>query len=154
MSEQVPDSRAYVHSQCRESTRVDGGDFRNMASPVPGMVKTMCSKCGQAFPVSEFRWEDTGENIDAYYERHRARIPALARLLCSRPFNVAILLIGLLSGIACGAWCWSPLGVVWGIAIGVVASLLGAIASLVIWDAITGRILSRSLDVPDVRCLK
>lgn len=154
MSEQVPDSRSYVHSQCGETTEVDGGDFRNMASPVPGMVKTICSKCGQAFPVSEFQWEDSGEGIDAYYERHRARVPALPRLLCSRQFSVAILLIGLLSGIALGVWSWSALGIVWGIAVGVVASLVGAIASLVIWDAVTGRILSRSLDVPDVRCLK
>lgn len=154
MSEQVPDSRSYVHSQCGETTEVDGGDFRNMASPVPGMVKTICSKCGQAFPVSEFQWEDSGESIAAYYERHRARVPALPRLLCSRQFSVAILLMGLLSGIALGVWSWSALGIVWGIAVGVVASLVGPIASLVIWDAVTGRILSRSLDIPDVRCLK
>ena len=154
MNEHVPDSRSYVHSRCGETTEVDGGDFRNMASPVPGMVKTICSKCGQAFPVSEFQWEDTGEGITAYYERHRARVPALPSLLCSRQFSTVILLIGFLAGIALGGWCWSALGIVWGIVVGVVSSLVGAIASLVIWDAVTARILSRSLNVPDVRCLK
>jgi hypothetical protein len=154
MKDQIPDSRLYVHRQCGETTEVDGGDFRNMASPVPGMIKTICCKCGKAFPVSEFQWVDTGEGIAAYYERHLARVPALPRLLCSRQFSTLILLIGFLSGIALGGWCWSVLGIVWGIVVGVVSSLVGAIGSLVIWDAVTARILSRSLGVPDVRCLK
>lgn len=118
------------------------------------MIKTICCKCGKAFPVSEFQWVDTGEGIAAYYERHLASVPALPRLLCSRQFSKIILLIGFLSGIALGGWCWSVLGIVWGIVVGVVSSLVGAIGSLVIWDAVTARILSRSLGVPDVRCLK
>ena len=125
-----------------------------MASPVPGMVQTICSRCGHAFPVSEFKWQDTGESISEYYDRHRAQVGALSSLLCSRQFSVVVLLMGFLAGIAMGAWCWSALGILWGVILGIVLTLAGAIASLVIWDAVTARILSRSLNVPDVRCLK
>lgn len=154
MSEEVPESRSYVHTKCGEATEVDGGDFKNMASPVPGMITTVCSNCGGTFPVEEFQWEDTGEGIADYYERYRVRVPALVRWVCSRQVSIACLLMSFLLGIALGIWVWNAKGAVWGVAVGVVASLAGAIAGLVTWDAVSARILSRSLNVPDVRCLK
>lgn len=154
MSDNIPVSRCYVHSKCGNTTEVDGGDFKNVASPVPGMVKTVCSACGMPYPVSEFQWEDSGESLPAYYERYRARVPALTRRLCSRQASVVMLLVGFLIGVALGVWSWNALGAIWGTLIGVISSLVGAIASLVVWDSMQGRLLSRSLGVVDVRCLK
>lgn len=154
MTESIPESRAYVHDRCREVTTVDGGDFRNMAAPVPGMLKTVCAHCGSAFPVSEFRWEDTGESIADYYERHRRQLPALPRWLGSRRFSIAALAMGFGGGIALGVWCRNALGAGWGILIGLIAALVGAVMAVVIWSMATEWALSRALRVPDVRCLK
>ena len=154
MSETIPDSREYVHRTCGKVTEVSGGDFRNMAAPVPGMKGTMCAACGGFFPVSEFTWADSNEEIVAYYERHRARVPALTCLLCSRPLGLAIIALGFLAGIGIGVWAGYALGIIWGLLIGVVASLAGALATLLIWDGIEQRLLHSALGVPDVRCLK
>lgn len=154
MTNVVPDSRSYVHSKCGQSTEVGGGDFGNMAAPVPGMNRTMCVACGGAFPIEEFRWEDTNEEILAYYERHRQRIPALTQILCSRPVGLAVIFGGFLLGIMIGIFAGSLLGVTWGVVVGAVAAIIGALATLIIWDAIEQRLLCSALQVPNVRYLK
>jgi hypothetical protein len=150
----VPSSRSYIHDKCGETTDVDGGDFKNIACPVPGMKGTMCAACGSMFLISEFKWADTGEPILAYYERHRARVPALTKLICGRRFGLAVWLIGFLAGIGFAIWCGSHLGWIWGILIGLVSSLVGLFATILIWDSITDNFLHKALGVSDVRCLK
>jgi hypothetical protein len=150
----IPTSRSYVHDKCGQSTVVSGGDFKNLACPVPGMGRTMCVSCGGAFPVSEFKWEDSNEGIEAYYKRHRARISAFIRLLCSRQITLVAALIGFIAGIGVGVWSGNALGLLWGIVIGVVSALVGPIASILIWDAITTPLLNRDLGVRDVRLLQ
>ena len=150
----IPESRNYIHDLCGEVTEVGAGDFKNMAAPVPGMLQTICSRCGRAFPVSDFHWEDTGENIVTYYDRHRAKTSAFVRMLCSRKISVLVLCLGILGGLAIGVWCGNSLGLVWGVLIGFLATLVCGISALVIWDGCTNWIVSRALGVDDVRCLK
>lgn len=152
----IPDSRAYIHDKCDQTTDVDGGDFLNLARPTPGMRGTMCAECGGMFPISEFKWADTGEPITAYYERYRKHIPPLTKWICSRQLSLTIIVAGFLAGVGFGIWCGSVLGLFWGIVIGIVSSFVGAIASLVTWAliGIGDRILNKNLGVADVRCLK
>jgi hypothetical protein len=150
----VPSSRSYIHNKCGQTTDVDGGDFKNIASPVPGMTRTMCAACGSVFPISEFKWADSDEEIVAYYERYRAQVSPYTRLICSRQLSLATLSLGLLTGSGIGIWSGNSIGLIWGIVIGFVASIVGVIASLIIWDMITSRILNKALGVPDARCLK
>jgi len=154
MDTEIPDSRSYVHKTCGEVTEADGGDFKNLACPVPGMIGTKCGACGQMFLVSEFHWEDTGENLTDYYERYRAQVSGFMRLICSRQLSIAMLVIGLLAGIGIGIWSGMSLGVMWGIIIGFVATLICGLAGLIGWDMMTARLLSGALGVPDLRCLK
>jgi len=154
MSDGIPESREYVHVGCGQITQVTGGDFKNVASPSPGVVKTMCSACGTYFPISEFKWEDTQEDIVSYYARYNAKVPAFIHQICSRKLGVALLLVGLLAGIAVGVWSGNALGILWGIVIGIVASLIGMLVGINIWDGMGHRALRRALGVPDVRCLK
>ncbi len=150
----IPKSRSYVHDQCGHVTEVDGGDFKNVSCPVPGMKGTMCAACGSLFPISEFKWKDSDESIEAYYARHRVRVPAMTRLICSRPVSIAIVLIGFLAGIGLGVWIWNSFGVCLGLVGGVISSLIGFVASMLIWDSIRSRLLSTTFGVPDTRCLK
>lgn len=154
MTGKIPNSRSYIHNKCGEVTEVDGGDFKNMASPIPGMNWTMCAACCGYYPVSEFKWADSNEEILAYYARHRARVSAFTSLICSRPFSIVIILFAFLAGIGIGIWSGFALGLVWGILIGLVASFVGVIATILIWDSIETRLLNHALGVPDVRCLE
>ena len=150
----VPSSRAYIHDKCGQTTDVDGGDFKNVASPVPGMKGTMCASCCGMFLMNEFKWADTGEPISAYYERHRAQVPALTKLLCGRKLGLIVWLLGFLAGIGFAIWCGSQLGWIWGVLIGLVSSFVGLIAAILIWSTFTDSLLNKSLRVSDIRCLK
>lgn len=154
MTQEVPDSRLYIHNKCGEVTEVGGGDFKNMAAPVPGMPRTMCAACGGIFPTTEFKWEDSGEQITAYYERHRQLVPASIAFLCSRAVSGSIMFGGFLAGIALGVWIGMVSSILWGLLAGVVLALVLAVGVIIVWDAVSTRILSNALKVPDVRCLK
>ena len=154
MADQIPHSRLYIHNKCGEVTEIGGGDFKNVASPVPGMVTTMCSACGKMFPISQFKWADSDEKIVAYYARHRARVPSPTKRLCSRPIRIAIMMTGFLAGIGFGFWVRNMFVAAGDFLPIVVSSVIGAIGSLTIWEGITNRVLSRSLGVPDIRCLR
>lgn len=150
----VPSSGSYIHEKCGQTTDVDGGDFRNLMKPVPGMRGTMCAACGEMFLINEFKWADTGEPILAYYERHRAKVPALTKLLCGRKLGLMVWLLGFLAGIGFAIWCGGHLGWIWGILIGLVSSFVGLIAAILIWGTFEEYLLNRALGVSDIRCLK
>ncbi len=154
MAQEIPNSRSYTHRKCGEVTEVDGGDFKNMAAPVPGMPRTMCAACGGIFPTTEFKWEDSGEEITAYYERHRQFVPASVSFLCSRAVSGSIMFGGFLAGIALGVWIGMSSSIIWGVLSGLFLAPALAIGIIVVWDAVSTRILSNALNVPDVRCLK
>lgn len=154
LPDRVPSSGSYIHDTCGQTTDVDGGDFKNLKKPVPGMRGTMCAACGSMFLINEFKWADTGEPILAYYERHRANVPALTKLLCCNPLGLTAWLLGLLAGIGFAIWCSSHLGWIWGILIGLVSSFVGLIAAILIWGTFTDYLINKALGVSDIRRLK
>lgn len=94
MTEQaVPESRTYRHVQCGNDTLVSGQPFEVVSNPMSSMEQTQCSSCGAMFPISDFEWSDTGENLSAYYARHSTNATDLQRFLCSKKFMVALIAI-------------------------------------------------------------
>lgn len=94
MTEQgIPESRAYRHVKCGNDTVVSDQPFELVSNPMSSMEQTQCSSCGAMFPMSDFEWSDTGENISDYYARHTKDATDLQRFLCSKKFMVGIILI-------------------------------------------------------------
>ena len=91
------DSRVYVHDKCGQATRIDQGDFVQIANPFAIVSATICAHCG-IVGTGSVAWEDTGEKISDYRSR-------MARLcpwwLTWSPIILPILLggIGLVGGI-------------------------------------------------------
>jgi hypothetical protein len=95
MSEQpIPDSRAYRHVQCGDETLVGGQSFEVVSNPMSSMERTFCSTCNAMFPIADYEWCDTGENLAAYYARHTTTATDLQRFLCSKKFMVALIGLG------------------------------------------------------------
>ena len=66
--------RTYIHSGCGQATTISGFDFHRVANPFfMVMGSTVCVQCGP-IPLSEVRWEDTGETLADYRRRIRRRI--------------------------------------------------------------------------------
>ena len=101
-NEQVPESRAYRHSKCGAETVVSGESFSAVSNPLADMTRTWCTSCNAFFPVSEYVWDDTGEKLVDYYNRHSTRATAFDRFLCSRLFLIVSVVIGALVGVAVG----------------------------------------------------
>jgi hypothetical protein len=92
MSEQsIPDSRAYRHVQCGNETLVSGDSFQVVSNPMSSMERTFCSTCNSMFPIADYEWCDTGENLADYYARHTTSATDLQRFLCSKKFMVALI---------------------------------------------------------------
>lgn len=94
----IPQSRTYRHLKCRELTIVSEEAFSAISDPLSDMTRTWCNACNAHFPLSEYEWADTGENITDYYARHGARATKLERFLCSRRFLVIVAVLGFLAG--------------------------------------------------------
>lgn len=154
MSETIPDSRSYRHLKCGKVTIVSEGDYKVLANPLTACQETVCAACEEAFPIQEFEWADTGENIVDYHVRHKAKLSPSTVTICSANLGCAVLLLGIIAGLAVGIVSGRSLGLGWGIGIGVVAVLVALYAAVVIWDSFTSGRLTRELGVPDVRCLK
>lgn len=94
MTEQeIPESRAYRHVKCGNDTVVSGQPFELVSNPMSSMEQTQCSSCGAMFPMSDFEWSDTSENISDYYTRYTKDATDLQHFLCSKKFMVGIILI-------------------------------------------------------------
>lgn len=92
----VPESRAYRHLQCGNDTVVSGQAFEVVSNPMSSMERTQCSTCGSMFPITDFAWSDTQENLADYYARHSSSATPMQRLLCSKRFMVALVLLAAL----------------------------------------------------------
>jgi hypothetical protein len=87
----IPESRTYRHVQCGNETLVSGQSFEVVSNPMSSMEQTMCSACGKMFPIADYEWCDTGENLADYYTRHTTSATDLQRFLCSKKFMVAVI---------------------------------------------------------------
>jgi hypothetical protein len=101
-NEPVPESRVYRHTKCNGETVVSGESFSVASNPLADMTRTWCIPCNAFFPVSEFDWVDTDENIVDYYSRHSTKATALDRFLFSKKFLIVSVVFGALVGIAIG----------------------------------------------------
>ena len=100
--ESIPESRTYRHSKCDSETVVSGQAFEVMSNPLSDMSRTWCSQCNSFFPISEYVWADSGEEITEYYARHSASASSIERFLCSKKFLVASAIIGFAAGAIVG----------------------------------------------------
>ncbi len=88
--ETVPESRVYRHVRCDSETNVDGQSFEVVSNPMSSMEQTFCCACNAMFPITEYEWVDTDENLAAYYERHTLTATDLQRFLCSKKVMVGL----------------------------------------------------------------
>ncbi|KAA5541050.1 hypothetical protein FYK55_19330 [Roseiconus nitratireducens] len=92
----VPESRAYRHVQCDNETVVSGQPFELVSNPMSSITQTWCSDCNGYFPISDYQWSDTGENLSDYFARHTQSATDMQRFLCSKKFMVILWIIGFL----------------------------------------------------------
>jgi hypothetical protein len=74
------EGRAYVHQKCQQSSIISGDDWIGLCNPFCQTSATICSHCNNAFPVKEFVWADTQENVLTYIRRVRRQTPILWRM--------------------------------------------------------------------------
>ncbi len=74
------DGRAYVHTRCQQTTVISGDDWLGLCNPFSQTSGTICSHCNNGFPVKEFEWADTRENVMSYVRRVRRQTPLLWRM--------------------------------------------------------------------------
>jgi hypothetical protein len=132
-------SRNYVHLECGELTSIEGPEFTATADPFNEIVQTQCAACECMCCISEFQWEDTGENIAEYQARYREMIPDDVREefleACGHSATIRRVLIGAvigtLLGIGCGVLAGIFLHWILGIAVGLLGVLvLGGLGAL------------------------
>jgi hypothetical protein len=73
---------------------VSGQSFEVVSNPMSSMERTFCSTCNAMFPIADYEWADTGENLADYYARHTKNATDLQRFLCSKKFMVALVALG------------------------------------------------------------
>lgn len=126
-----------------------------MSDPLAGMQTTYCENCGDQYPVEEFAWSDTDEVISAYYARHRAKATPGDMWWCGNGGLAVLAAVGLLGGIVIGVGAGMATTFFVGLAVGVVGSLLGAIAGVLLRESfVAPRIARRVCGVDDTRSLQ
>ena len=152
-------SRNYVHLSCGEVTEICGPEFVSVANPLADMERTACSHCEIDDSLSEFEWEDTGESLWDYVERHRENIPAEALEKTSHDQVVKYAIrgaivggvIGIMLGVLVGAATSLVVGIVVGIVLTLIAAPLGAILHFMKFESkIVQPLLEKHLGVKDV----
>lgn len=76
--------RTYVHLKCGGETTLDGPYLKATADPLASMLRTVCASCEDYFPIEEFSWSDTQENIAKYYQRYQSQVSPLSHFCASR----------------------------------------------------------------------
>lgn len=99
---QIPESRIYRHVKCDDLTIVAEHAFANVSNPMADVTRTWCNRCNSFFPMSDFAWADSNENITDYYARHSTKASNLDRLLCSKKCMIALAVTGLCLGLVGG----------------------------------------------------
>src|SRR5262245_27576197 len=59
-------SRDYVHKACQRTTTVSGDDYVFLECPFRLVTHTVCAVCGEAVPLNEVAWADSGQRISDY----------------------------------------------------------------------------------------
>jgi len=98
MKQSIPQSRAYRHLMCESVTVIAEDSFTVISNPLSDMTRTWCTYCDSYFPLSDYEWVDTGENISQYCARHSASASQLQRFLCSKTFWIICAVTGFMSG--------------------------------------------------------
>lgn len=125
---QILTSRNYIHLACRKVTELSGPEFNSVANPLAEMVQTHCGHCNVDDSLRDFEWEDTGETLWDYVQRHRENIPdeALEKTSHDQVVKYAIrgAIIGGVIGIALGGLIGVATSLTTGIISGVVLTLI------------------------------
>ena len=136
--------RGYIHRSCGAETLLESPELQAVADPLARMKRTYCAECEGIFPIAEFAWSDTRENISDYYRRYQGQVSPWQRFLASR--------LGMF--VIAGALVWFGfsgslvLGSFWVLLIG----LLLAIGSLAAHTLVVGPwILKRAFGTSDAR---
>ncbi len=151
----LPESRIYRHVKCNNDTVVAGNAFKGVSNPLSSMTRTWCSKCNAYFPMSDYAWADTGENLADYYTRHSAKATDLQRFLCSKTFMVALWVIGFVSAATGSYFLFNqrPLGTK--LVLVPIAGVIGVvIASVIFVEGFASPIERKVCGVKDTRLLK
>src|SRR5687767_4346201 len=97
----TPASRAYTHSSCGNNTIVDDWAFAAICDPYYTTSGTICSACSRPFPLDEFAWADTGENIEAYRKRLKSFVPPeYGKAQALKKLRLALFILLPLAGVA------------------------------------------------------
>lgn len=94
----VPESRNYRHVKCNTETTISGQPFEVMSNPMSDMERTWCVQCNSFFPLGEYEWADTGENVTAYYARLTTKATPMQRFLVSKKCMLICGSIGIVLG--------------------------------------------------------
>lgn len=153
--ESIPESRVYRHRICDSETVISGQSFEVASNPLAEMTRTWCNHCNSFFPVSDFEWADTGEQIALYYARHSARASNLERFLCSKTFLVASAVIGFLLGAAGGGYLFRNEALWLKIPMMLFVGFIGVFIAAAMNVSVIARIIVRRVcGVGDTRLLK
>jgi hypothetical protein len=145
--------RTYRHRECGGRTTVDGMALVYVTHIFDHPDRTDCAQCGDAFPMHEFEWDDTGESLTDYYSRHAGRFKGLDRFLGSNSVVFALIAAGAIVGGVAGflvGRTWGALGTVIAVVLGV--ALLGFVG-FVAGAAISQHVCRRVLGTDDFTSL-
>jgi hypothetical protein len=97
----LPASRDYIHSSCGNVTSINETVLDAICDPFYSTQGTICSACARPFPLDEFAWADTGENIEAYRKRLKSFVPPeYAKAQSLKKLRVALFILLPLAGFA------------------------------------------------------
>lgn len=121
-------SRNYVHVECGEVTTIEGPEFKATANPLNEIVQTQCAHCGYMDCISQYSWEDTGENLAEYIARYRENVPEDVLEKCGHSAVIRRLIIGGILGAVAGLFIGVGIGfaskLLWGVVGGILAVLV------------------------------
>lgn len=136
----IPESRVYRHVTCGGETMVSGQSFEVVSNPMSSMERTFCSTCNAMFPIAEYEWVNTKENLADYYARHTENATDMQRFLCSKKFMV---------GLAAFFAILATVGVYFLVAdAGILAMVLSLIAAFVVGAMIGAAIFLNVVEKP------
>ena len=145
----TPNSRAYVHDKCGNSTVVSDEHFTMICDPFRLVTGTFCVACNDHFSLTEFVWADTGEVIAEARSRWADEAPPMVKTLNSSTGCWLVFALGAVAGAGVG---WLIEGAIaWKIGVG---AAVGAVVLGVAWTGFIVPALTRSVYDWDPRRLK
>jgi hypothetical protein len=145
----TPNSRAYTHHACGNTTVVTDEHFTAICDPFRLVTGTFCVGCESHFPLKDFAWADTGEVIADARERWAREAPPAVRTLNSSLGCWLTLALGAAAGAAVGWFAVAQTGKVAGI-----GAAIGAVALPIVWLGFVVPTITKSVYNWDPRHLK